>query len=64
MEKIKIAVNGFGRIGRVFTRIAQLNPLIEIVAINVDIYHIITIKVLMCHIKKLKINNYSTVNET
>ena len=34
MGKIKIAVNGFGRIGRVFTRIAQLNPLIEIVAIN------------------------------
>lgn len=34
MEKIKIAVNGFGRIGRVFTRIAQLNPDIEIVAIN------------------------------
>ena len=34
MEKIKIAVNGFGRIGRVFTRIAQLNPIIEIVAIN------------------------------
>jgi len=34
MGKIKIAVNGFGRIGRVFTRIAQLNPDIEIVAIN------------------------------
>lgn len=34
MGKIKIAVNGFGRIGRVFTRIAQLNPEIEIVAIN------------------------------
>ena len=34
MGKIKIAINGFGRIGRVFTRIAQLNPDIEIVAIN------------------------------
>lgn len=34
MEKIKVAVNGFGRIGRVFTRLAQGNPNIEIVAIN------------------------------
>jgi glyceraldehyde 3-phosphate dehydrogenase len=34
MGTIKIAVNGFGRIGRVFTRIAQDHPEIQIVAIN------------------------------
>lgn len=31
---IRIAINGFGRIGRIFTRIAFDNPNIEIVAIN------------------------------
>lgn len=31
---IRVAINGFGRIGRYFTRIAILNPEIEIVAIN------------------------------
>ncbi len=31
---VRIAVNGFGRIGRVFTRIAAKNPKMEIVAIN------------------------------
>jgi len=34
MKKIKVAVNGFGRIGRVFTRFAFENSQIEIVAIN------------------------------
>lgn len=34
MKEIKVAVNGFGRIGRVFTRIAQQYPEIRIVAIN------------------------------
>ena len=34
MKKIKIAINGFGRIGRIFTRLAWDNPLFEIVAIN------------------------------
>lgn len=34
MPKIKIAVNGFGRIGRVFTRVALGRPDFEIVAIN------------------------------
>ena len=34
MQKIKIAINGFGRIGRVFTRIAINRPNFEIVAIN------------------------------
>jgi glyceraldehyde 3-phosphate dehydrogenase len=34
MKKIKVAINGFGRIGRVFTRVVFKNPLIEIVAIN------------------------------
>lgn len=34
MSKIKIAINGFGRIGRVFTRVAINRPDFEIVAIN------------------------------
>jgi len=34
MAKLRVAVNGFGRIGRIFTRIAFFNPNIEIVAIN------------------------------
>lgn len=34
MQKIKVAINGFGRIGRVFLRIAVSRPEIEIVAIN------------------------------
>ena len=34
MTKIKIAINGFGRIGRVFLRIAIERPNFEIVAIN------------------------------
>ncbi len=34
MSKIRVAINGFGRIGRVYFRIANNNPNIEIVAIN------------------------------
>lgn len=34
MKKIKIAINGFGRIGRAFFRIAKDAPEVEIVAIN------------------------------
>lgn len=34
MQKIRIGLNGFGRIGRVFTRIALNNPAIKLVAIN------------------------------
>ena len=34
MKKTRIAINGFGRIGRVFLRNAINNPNIEIVAIN------------------------------
>lgn len=34
MATIRVAINGFGRIGRVFTRIAQEHPQISIVAIN------------------------------
>lgn len=33
-KKIRVAINGFGRIGRAFLKIAWENPLIEIVAIN------------------------------
>lgn len=34
MNKIKVAINGFGRIGRVFLRNALLHPEIDVVAIN------------------------------
>lgn len=34
MNKVRVAINGFGRIGRVFLRASFLNPQIEIVAIN------------------------------
>jgi glyceraldehyde 3-phosphate dehydrogenase len=34
MEKIKVAINGFGRIGRAFLKIAWERPEIEIVAVN------------------------------
>jgi len=34
MKKINVAINGFGRIGRVFFRIAFENPHINIIAIN------------------------------
>ncbi len=34
MKKINVAINGFGRIGRVFFRIAFENPNINIIAIN------------------------------
>ncbi len=34
MTKIKIAINGFGRIGRAFLRVAQTRPELEVVAIN------------------------------
>ena len=34
MSTIKVGINGFGRIGRLVLRAAQLNPKIEVVAIN------------------------------
>ena len=34
MSKIRVAINGFGRIGRVFARLAMQNSHIELVAIN------------------------------
>jgi glyceraldehyde 3-phosphate dehydrogenase len=33
-QRIRVAVNGFGRIGRYFSRLALMNPKIELVAIN------------------------------
>jgi glyceraldehyde 3-phosphate dehydrogenase len=34
MKKIKVAINGFGRIGRAFLKIAWENPELEIIAVN------------------------------
>ena len=34
MKKIKVAVNGCGRIGRAFIKLASKKPEIEIVAVN------------------------------
>ena len=33
-KKIKVAINGFGRIGRAFLKLAWENPMIEVVAVN------------------------------
>lgn len=34
MKKIKVAINGFGRIGRAFYKVSKENPDIEVVAVN------------------------------
>ena len=34
MKKIRVAINGFGRIGRAFVKVAKNRPEIEIVAVN------------------------------
>jgi glyceraldehyde 3-phosphate dehydrogenase len=34
MAKIKLGINGFGRIGRLVFRVAQSDPNIEVVGIN------------------------------
>ena len=34
MKKIKVAINGFGRIGRAFYKVSRENPEIEVVAVN------------------------------
>ena len=34
MKKIRVAVNGFGRIGRAFAKIAKDRPELELVAVN------------------------------
>ena len=33
-KKIKVAINGFGRIGRAFFRVAEKRPELEVVAVN------------------------------
>lgn len=34
MKKVRVAINGFGRIGRAFYKLARTNPALEIVAVN------------------------------
>ena len=34
MKKVRVAINGFGRIGRAFYKLARLHPELEIVAVN------------------------------
>ena len=34
MKKIRVGINGFGRIGRAFLKIALERPEIEIIAVN------------------------------
>ena len=34
MKKIRVAINGFGRIGRAFYKVAKENPEIEVIAVN------------------------------
>ncbi|MGB5665225.1 MAG: glyceraldehyde 3-phosphate dehydrogenase NAD-binding domain-containing protein, partial [Maribacter sp.] len=42
MSKLKIGINGFGRIGRLVFRIAAKNDKVEVVAINdlLDVEHL------------------------
>ncbi|HSX14661.1 MAG TPA: type I glyceraldehyde-3-phosphate dehydrogenase [Candidatus Saccharimonadales bacterium] len=56
--KIKVAINGFGRIGRNAFKIAQANPQIEIVAIN-DLAEPATLAYLLKHD-----SNYGTYAKT
>lgn len=48
MKKIKVAINGFGRIGRAFLKIAWERPEIEIVAVN-DLGSIESLSYLLRH---------------
>ncbi|MFA6392473.1 MAG: glyceraldehyde 3-phosphate dehydrogenase NAD-binding domain-containing protein [Candidatus Paceibacterota bacterium] len=48
MKKIRVAINGFGRIGRAFLKITWENPEIEIVAIN-DLGSIASLSYLLRH---------------
>ncbi len=34
MKKIRVAINGFGRIGRAFVKVARENPEVEVIAVN------------------------------
>ena len=34
MKKVRVAINGFGRIGRAFYKLARTRPELEIVAVN------------------------------
>ena len=47
-KKIRVAINGFGRIGRAFLKITWDNPEIEIVAIN-DLGSIASLSYLLRH---------------
>ena len=47
-KKIKVAINGFGRIGRAFLKITWDNPEVEIVAIN-DLGSIASLSYLLRH---------------
>ena len=46
MKKIRVAINGFGRIGRAFYKVAKRNPELEIVAVN-DLTSIDNVKYLL-----------------
>ena len=52
MKNIRVAINGFGRIGRVFFRNVVKNPTIEISAIN-DLADIISIAHLLKYDTKI-----------
>jgi glyceraldehyde 3-phosphate dehydrogenase len=50
---IKVGINGFGRIGRYFTRVALQNKNIEIVAIN-DLAPVKT----LAHLSKIRFGSW------
>lgn len=63
MKKIRIAINGFGRIGRIFFRQAFQNPNIEIVAIN-DLADVNTLAYLLKYDSVYGIYNKEIKTET
>ena len=54
MSKLKIGINGFGRIGRIAFRVAAARPEIEIVGINdlLDVEH-------LAYLLKIRLNSWS-----
>ncbi len=58
MKKIRVAINGFGRIGRAFYKVAQESPEIEIVAVN-DLTSLENIEYLLKYDTVYGMSNYT-----
>jgi glyceraldehyde 3-phosphate dehydrogenase len=58
MKKIKVAINGFGRIGRAFYKLSKENPELEVVAVN-DLTSIENVEYLLKYDSVYGKNNYT-----